>query len=144
MTEKVFVFPSSELEALLETKGSSIDEILAEAGFSSGTSTNPAHEGESATKEPVSIILASAGIIMAATPSISKIIQALLRRSLVVEEMVLVPVEDSAGKVVNSALGEPMTHWVSKKRLLDQAVIPLKTSVSIEGPVGLKLSLKED
>ncbi len=146
MPEHVVLLPSDELEQMLEGKGTSIDEVLEQNGFSTAPGTNPAARGgPSSKREAVSIILATAGLVMAATPSISKSVHALLRRSLVVDEMVLAPVEDSAGNVVkDSRTGEPITHWVSRKRLLDAGPSALKTTINLEGPVGLKLSLQED
>jgi hypothetical protein len=139
--EKTFLFLSEDVESELERKGTEISQILLESGLSSSLSTDPS-KNSNRTREPVTVILASAGAIMAATPTISKLINAVLRRSLVVEEVVLAPVEDNLGNVVKDAHGEPITAWVSKKRLLESDAAP-KTSVNLEGPTGIKISLSE-
>jgi hypothetical protein len=121
-------------------------ELLNQEGIavSRGYAQDPTQSKDAAYKEPVSIILASTALILALTPTISKVIAAISRRAVEVEEIVLVPVEDSQGNIVHDKAGNPILHWIKRKQLKETAIIPPdETSVELKVPfVGFELTYK--
>jgi len=140
------LLPSPELDAFLDENGTDLVEILGNEGIVVGRSrtADPAGTAGARDKDPVSILVASAGVALALVPALTRILSALTHKKVVVKEMILVPVEDSKGNVVRDAAGNPALHWVERTRMLESAEPPQpNTSVNLEGPVGLKFAYSE-
>ena len=144
--QQIFIFASPEIQELLADNETDLVELLNQEGIAVSRSyiRDPTQSGDSAYKEPVSIILASTALVLALTPTISKVIAALAHKAVEVEEMVLVPVEDSQGNVVRDSVGNPILHWIKRKQLKETAkVTPEETSISLKVPVvGFELTYK--
>jgi len=148
MTDQVEVFLQvpEEINQLLADLGTTWAELLREEGLEvrQAYEADPTSQAGSSEKEPVTILLASAGLVMALAPAIARLITSLSRRPVKVTETMLVPVEDSKGNVVRDGNGSPVLHWVDRTRLLEsQSATSGKSSASLEGPLGLKLKLDE-
>jgi hypothetical protein len=140
---QVFIFADSEIQALLSGYETSLAELLVREGVqvSDGVAPNPAQVAGSREKEPVSILIGTAAVILALTPVISKAISALANRPVVVTEWVCVPVEDSSGRVLRDANGDPVCTWVERARLLEPSRQGTgQEKVAISGPLGVKIS----
>ena len=144
--QPIFVFASPEIQELLADNETDLVELLNQDGLpvTRGYAQDPTQGEDAAYKEPVSIILATTALIVALTPTISKVITALSHKAVEVEEMVLVPVEDSKGNVVHDKDGNPILHWMKRKQLKEIAKIPAdETSLELKVPVvGFELSYK--
>ncbi|HKP53389.1 MAG TPA: hypothetical protein VJ183_12170 [Chloroflexia bacterium] len=141
----VFISSNPELDALLADNQTNLVELLEREGIRVRRkfAQDPAANAETGTKEPVSIIIASAALIAVLTPTIQKLISALTRKSVVVEEQVLIPVEDSRGNVIMDKDGQPILHWVTRTELIESKNKPQEeTSTSISGPMKLEIKLK--
>ncbi len=140
---KIFVFVSAEIQELLADNQTDLVELLNREGIEVkwGFALDPTVSPDSAYKEPVSIIFASAALILALTPTISKVIAAISHKTVQVDEMVLIPVEDSQGNVVRDASGNPILHWVKRRKIMESSKdIPEESSMSLKGPMGLELT----
>ncbi len=145
--QQVFIFASPEIQELLADNETDLVELLNQEGIvaSRGYAEDPTQSRDAAYKEPITvIILASAALVVALTPTISKVIESLSHKAVEVEEMVIVPVEDSHGNVVRDATGQPILHWVKRKQLKETTQAPPEeTSLSLKAPVvGFELSYK--
>src|SRR5262249_2004840 len=111
---RLFVFASPDVQELLTGYRIDLVELLAEEGVEVGQAfaENPATSLDPGLKEPATVILASAALVLALTPIISRALDRLTRKSVVVKEMILVPVEDSQGNVVQDSLGKPILQWI--------------------------------
>ena len=144
--QQIFIFASPEIQELLADNETDLVELLNQEGIavSQGYAQDPAQIGYSGNKEPVTIILASAALVVALTPTISKIITALSHKTVEVEEMVPVQVEDSQGNVVHDTAGNPFTQWVNRKQFKEIVKVPPEeTSMTLKVPViGFELTYK--
>jgi hypothetical protein len=143
---RVFLQPSDEISQLVADLGVDWAELLRQEQIEiqQTLTTDPVQVAGSSEKEPVTVILASAGLIMAIGPALARIITSLSHRPVKVTEIVLVPIEDSKGNVVRDEAGAPVLHWVERSKLLEsQNSGTGKSAVSLEGPLGLKLKLDE-
>ena len=144
--QSFILLPSPELDAFLDENSTDLVEILGNEGVvvEGGRTADPAGTAGLRDKDPVSILVASAGVALALVPALTRILTALTHKEVIVKEMILVPVEDSKGNVVRDAAGNPSLQWVERSRILESAEPSLpKTSVSAEGPVGLKFFYSE-
>ena len=142
----VIIEPSAEISRLVADLGTDWPELLRQEGLQvrQTVGADPSKAGGSSEKEPVTILLATAGLVMSLAPALARVLTALSRRPVKVSEMVMVPVEDSKGGVVKDSAGNPILHWVERARLLEsQDPRPAKSSTSLEGPLGLKLKIDE-
>ena len=147
MDENSFVLlPSPEIDGLLADNGTDLAEILKGEGveIEQRRAEYPAEAEEGREKDPVSIIVASAGAALALVPVLSRVLSALAHKTVLVKEMVLVPVEDSAGNVIRDSAGNPCLHWMEHSRLLES--VPQsspKSNVTAKGPLGLNFTYSE-
>lgn len=142
----LFLQVPDEINALLAELGVTWADLLQQEGLEvrQEYQTDPAARPGSREKEPVTILLASAGLVMALAPAIARVITSLSRRPVKVTETILVPVEDSKGNVIKDSTGAPVLNWVERTRLLEPgSATSGKSSASLEGPLGLKLKLDE-
>jgi hypothetical protein len=144
--QQVFCFLSQEIEALLAENQTDVVELLRHEGLdvSKGFAQVLNLRVESGHKEAVSVIVASAAVILALTPVLSRVIEALSHRPVVVEEQVLTPVEDGKGNLVRDEMGKPFLHWVNRTHLLMSQPGPRRdaSSVEIRGPLGISITYK--
>ncbi|MBD1806316.1 hypothetical protein H6F98_12755 [Microcoleus sp. FACHB-SPT15] len=117
---ELFVLASPEVEDILADNGINLEDLLKREGCAvkEHKGQDPAKLG-SGEKDVAIIILASAALVAALTPILSKAIQSLTYKDVVVYETVLVPVEDSAGNVVRDSSGEPKMQWIRRSKLLE-------------------------
>jgi hypothetical protein len=142
---EVLLYASPEVEELLADNGINLVEVLRREGLEvgRGSVTEGIPSAQSGLKEPVTILLASAAVIASLTPIISKTISAITHKPVIVTEQMLVPVEDSTGKVVRDSSGNPQLHWVDRKRLLEPTSTSRdRMSLKAESPIGLTVSLE--
>lgn len=141
---ELFVFASSEIQELLADNQLDLVELLNQEGVEAekGLAMNPAAASANSTqKDPAGVILASAALVLAITPLITKILTALSHRNIVVRELVCVPVENSSGEVVRDQDGKPILHWIERSRLLTKSEqLQSSTEISLKGPIGLEVS----
>jgi hypothetical protein len=142
--QQVFCFLSPEIEALLAENQTDVVELLRHEGLdvSKGFAQALNLSTESGHKEPVSVIIASAAVIVALTPVLSRVIEVLSHRPVVVEEQVLTPLEDGKGNLVCDEVGKPVLHWVNRSHLLRSELGPRRdaSSVEIRGPLGISIT----
>lgn len=119
---EVFVFLSPEVERFLTDNEIGLKDLFVKAGIKTNVKLgqDPVSNGEG-RKEPATIILASAAVIAAATPILKELIKNLSGRETAVRERRLLPVEDSKGKTVLDASGEPILHWTNVAKAQDEA-----------------------
>lgn len=142
-TTPIHVHSSTEIEEALADNGVTIADLLAQQGVPLETEvgSDPA-SGDDGNKEAVTIILATAGLVMAATPLLKRGIRPLVHKSVVATERVLVPVEDSQGNVVRDAEGQPVLRWIDRSRLIESAASDPNQKIEISG-FGIELKLEE-
>lgn len=143
---QVALFMSPEIEEVLADNGASMVELLQAEGLDlQRSATYPKGVADSGAKEPVTIILASAAVIAALGPVVTKIISALSRKQVVVTNRVLVPVETTDGKVVCDKEGNPVFQWVDEVSIVESRVPSSETtSASIDTPLGFKFTFKAE
>lgn len=129
--EKLLVENQTDLVTLLRRNDLAVER--------SAVTRPQASRGE---KEPATIIIATAALIAALTPTVSRILEKLSHKPVLVEELAPVPIEDSDGNPVRDAAGNPMIEWVPRQRLIERQVSSESESYSISGPLGLKISYK--
>ena len=123
----VYLLVSSEIQKLLAENDTDVAELLMQQGFDVGRrlAQDPTQvDVTSESREVVTVLIGSAAVIAALTPTISNIVNALTYKSVVVENMELVPVEDSSGNVVRDAHGEPIMEKRRVPRLIESATRP--------------------
>jgi hypothetical protein len=143
--QEIFIFASPEIQELLADNQTDFMELLRQEGItiSRGSSQDPAMGKGSAYKEPATVIIASAALVVALTPIITRAIEALSHKSVLVQESVLVPVEDSRGDVVRDATGQPVLQWRERPHIIESLEKPqAESSVEIKGPLGITISYK--
>ncbi len=142
--EELFVFASPDIEAIFTENGTSIVDLLKREGYEveQGAKQDPAKaaSGDS-TREIATTILASAALVAALTPLILKVIQSLTYKDIVVHEMVLIPVEDSTGNVVEDIYGKPVLQWVKRSKLLESTREKTQQEIKVKA-LGFEIQIK--
>ena len=142
----VLIEPSLEIARFVADLGTDWPELLGQEGLQvrKTVGADPSKAVGSSEKEPVTILLATAGLVMSLAPALTRVLTSLSRRPVKVTEMVLVPVENSKGGVVQDSGGNPILHWVERTKLLESKdPTTARSSTSLEGPLGLKLKIEE-
>lgn len=118
---EIFVFLSREVERALADNHTSIGELLRKYEQLSvdETSGSDPVSGENGSRDVATVIIASAALIAALTPAISRVIEGIFGNIVMVKEYVL---ED--GKT---------QRWIER---------PLNTELTIKGPLGIEVSTK--
>ncbi len=140
--EQIYVFLSPEIEALLADNGTNVAELLQSEGLpvQQAFATNPATDTAGGSKEPVTIILATAAVVVALTPVLIRLIERLTSKPIILKEKVLSPVEDSHGQVVHDANGEPVLAWQVKSTIIKAEKTPKEqTRTKIKGPLAIEI-----
>jgi hypothetical protein len=100
---------------------------------------------DSATRELVSVLLGVSALVTALTPVLKRSIEALAHKSVVVEEVVLVPVLDGNGEPVRDANDQPVLHWMNRKRFVETEHDHTPSHASIEiSATGLRLYVEDE
>lgn len=136
------------IERLLIDNETDIADLLARNGVAVQRFTGDTGSGSrwvdldaSGLKEPVTILLATAAVIAAATPLLGRLLTELSRKSVLVEELVPVPVEDSRGNILTDQDGRPIVRWVPRQRFVETTDRPDKSeSLQITGPMGIHVT----
>jgi hypothetical protein len=139
--DEVFVFLSPDVERFLIDNEIDIRELISRTGqrVDVRRGTDPASTS-AGSKEPVTILLASAAIIAVATPLLRDLLHTLSGRDAVIRERRLLPVEDSSGNVVRNAKGEATLHWVDAVKSVPNVQKP--QAVNVKG-WGIEISFRE-
>jgi hypothetical protein len=118
---ELYVFLSPELEALLADYQTDIPELLQKEGVSVQRTfaKNPVTDDQSNQKDPALIILASAALVVSLTPILTRALEKLAARPVLVHDKVLVPIEDSQGNVLHNAIGEPLLRIEDRSRYVE-------------------------
>jgi len=142
--EEFFLFASPDIEAIFADNGTDIVELLKREGceVERGVAQDPAkaNSGDS-TREIATIILASAALVAALTPILLKILQSLTYKDVMVHEIMLIPVEDSAGNVVKDAYGEPVLRWVKRSKILESTRDKARQQIKVKA-LGFEIEIK--
>jgi hypothetical protein len=144
---EVFLLPDPDVSELLASNETEMAELVP-AGTRDQISlrlgsnpAGPAQEGKD--RDVVSVMIASAALVVAATPLMKRALEVLSGRTVVVKEMELLPVETASGEQVKDASGQPILRWVERHRAIAREIPPQgKSNLSIEGPLGLKISFE--
>ncbi len=120
--QKIFLLPSPELEDLLLDKGLDLRELVSKSvsGVKMALADDPAST-ERGKKEPLTVLLGTAALIAALTPTLKELIRAATGRNPLITERRLVPVVDGKGKPIVDKNGEPILQWVDLTRAADPA-----------------------
>ena len=143
---KVAIFASPEVEEVLADNGVDVVTLLRKQGIEvERIPGSAAGFQDPGLKDPVSIILASAALIAILTPVITKAINALSRKQVVVTQTILAPVETSDGHIVRDADGNPILQQVEKTEIIEGRTRPADTfSFSADTRIGLKYDFKAE
>lgn len=145
--EDTYVFFSPALAKLLDENNVDLGEIVRATGVTVPIDfkEDPARATCNARdRDLVSVLIASSAVILAATPVITRAIEAVTRRPVIAKELVLVPVEDSQRTLVTNSGGTPILHWVERSRVLsdnrpDKNTLAMKLTL----PMGIKFEMRE-
>ena len=143
---QIFLFTSPDIKEVLADNKIDLVEILKQEGIqlSQEFAKDPTENVKSRDREATAVILASAALILAITPILSKVIAALSHKKVIVKELVCIPVEDSGGNVMKNYHGEPILQWVERTRLLESSEeMRSDTKISLKGPVGLEITYED-
>ncbi len=142
--QEIFVFASPEIQELLVNNGTDLVELLNQEGIAvrRGYVQDPTQSGDSGYKDPVTIILATAALVMTLTPTIKAVIEAMSHKVIEVKEKVLVPVEDSHGNIVYDAAGQPKLYWIERTQLKETTKGIPEESISLKAPLAFELTYK--
>lgn len=142
----VYVRMSDDVQGLLAENDVSLLDLLKSEGIQArvAAASDPASDASVGTKEPITLVLATAAAIAALTPVLTRAINAISRRPVVVRETVLAPVESSSGEIVKSSTGKPILSWVERTRVISrqQPASSEQSSMTIETPLGIDLTLE--
>lgn len=143
---QIYVLTTAEIRELLADNETSLGELLREEGVEvkEQIGENPLREQGSRTKDPVSILVATAGVIASLTPIVSRVLERFSRKPIVVKVQRLLPVLDGAGAPVKDNDGNAITYWAEVSEILkeEKAKIP-GSSFDVTGPFSLKLSYQD-
>jgi hypothetical protein len=142
--EELFVFTSPDVEAIFTGNKTNLADLLKREGYDveQGFGKDPAEANSgNSTREIATTILASAALAAALTPIVLKVLQSLTYEDVVVHEIVLVPVEDSAGNVVKDASGEPVMTWIKRSKILESTRDKNQQEIKIKA-LGFAIEIK--
>jgi hypothetical protein len=135
--QRVVLLLPPEAQALLDDNGIDLVEQLNRRGLQveRGHGHDPVTEGEGQSRDVVTVILASAGLVTAIGAAVCMVLEALGRnKSFIADEVELTPVVDSAGAPVVGKDGEPVLYWKNTKKLIEARGRDSDSSVEISGP----------
>jgi hypothetical protein len=141
----IYVLTTPEVRAFLADNETSLGELLRSEGVQvqEQAGANPVRAEGGSSKEPVTIILASAALVATLTPIITRVLQRFSRTPVVAEEQTLLPVLDASGAPVKDKDGQPLTYWAKRAKVVTAPETPGGSIINIEGPMGIKLSYQD-
>lgn len=141
---EVSFFVDPEIERLLIENGTDVPSLLRREGLEVEQSSSSLAAKPTGEREPVTVLLATAAVIVAITPTLRDIISALSRRDVIVTDRVPVPLLDGRDEPIRDDDGRVVVEWVERKRRLSRDVGRTSTSdeTSIKGPLGIAISYK--
>jgi hypothetical protein len=95
-------------------------------------------------KELATVILVSAGGVALVTLAVTRLIETLQHRPVLVKQKVVKPVEDAAGKVIRGADGSPLLQWVEVAEFVEPRPRPHGTDSFSASCYGIELSYKSE
>jgi hypothetical protein len=118
--EPLYLMLTPDLERLLADREIDLNELIRQAdpNIRIEMGHNPA-AGDTAEKELVTILLASAVVVSALMPTLKELIRAATNRPIVVTDLSPTPLLDGSGKPILQANGEPAVAWAKTTRDLN-------------------------
>ena len=119
--DEFFIFQTAEVEQLLMENQIDLIKELREQGLAVERSFTPdPTRGKSDQSRDVALVLIASGIAaIALSQAISKIIETLARRPVVVKEITCSPVLDTNGNLIRQNDGEILMEWKEEYRMLE-------------------------
>ena len=119
--DEIFLFPETEIEQLLMENQIDLVKELREQGLAVEKSftTDPAREESSQSRDVALGIIATGITLVALSQAISKIIETLARRPVVVKEITCRPALDAKGNVIRQKNGEILMEWKEQHKMLE-------------------------
>lgn len=119
--DEIFLFSGTEIEQLFMENQIDLVKELREQGLlvERGFTTDPAGEKSEQSRDVALVIIASGITLVALSQAISKIIETLARRPVVVKEITCRPALDANGNVVRQKNGEILMEWKEQHRMLE-------------------------
>lgn len=118
---EIFLFSAPEIEQLLMENQIDLVKELKEQGLAveRGFTSDPAREESSQSRDIALVIIASGITLIALSQAISKIIETLARRPVVVKEITCRPALDAEGNVIRQKNGEILIEWKEQHKMLE-------------------------
>jgi hypothetical protein len=119
--DEIFLFSAPEIEQLLMENQIDLVKELREQGLAveRGFTLDPAKEESSQSRDVALVIIASGITLIALSQAISKIIETLARRPVVVKEITCRPALDAKGNVIRQKNGEILMEWKEQHKMLE-------------------------
>jgi len=140
---EIFIFPTTEVEQLLVENQIDIVKELREQGLAveRNFTPDPAREQSSQSRDVVLVIIASGIAVVALSQAISKIIETLARRPVVVKEITCSPAFDMNGNVIRQKDGEILMEWKEQYKMLESTQ-PRSENQSLKAEINLVKGLQ--
>ena len=140
----IYLLETPELRQFLGDNSTSISELLQQGGIAveERRAANPERREGEGSRDLVSILLGSAKVMAALGPAISSILGKLVRKEIVVEEWVLIPVLDGNGAAVRDKDGQPILSWVRRHKILNN--LKEERELDVQGPMGVRVTFREN
>lgn len=121
LMDEIFLFSAPEIEQLLMENQIDLVKELKEQGVAveRGFTSDPAKEESSQSRDVALVIIASGITLIALSQAISRIIETLARRPVVVKEITCCPSLDSKGNVIRHKNGEILMEWKEQYKMLE-------------------------
>lgn len=139
---EVSFFLDQEIERLLIENGTDLPGLLRRKGLDVRQTSGSLAVQSTGEREPVTVLLATAAVIVAMTPTLREVIRTLARRDIVVTEHEAEPLLDGNGQAIRDGDGRARVEWVERRRLLPKDGGPFKATekYTIKGPFGFYIS----
>ena len=125
---EVSFFLDPEIERLLIENETDVPSLLRRKGFDVQQTSGSLAVQSTGQREPVTVLLATAAVIAAMTPTLREVIRTLARRDVLVTEREAVPLLDDNGEVIRDGDGRERVEWVERQRLLPRDGGPIKAT----------------
>ncbi|MDI7865303.1 hypothetical protein MRS76_25760 [Rhizobiaceae bacterium n13] len=117
MTESaIYVKFSDEVVNAMQENGISVEMVL-KAAKVEGLQVVEDPASSSGKRDIFMILLGSAAVVAAATPLITKVIQSILDRPIVTEDIEMTPSLDAGGKVIRDKHHQPVMTWKKSTKI---------------------------
>jgi hypothetical protein len=138
---EVSFFLDPGIERLLIENGTDVPSLLRRKGLDVQRASGSLAVQPTGEREPVTVLLATAAVIAAMTPTLREVIRTLARRDILITEREAVPLLDGNGEVIRDRDGRERVEWVERQRLLPRDAGPIEATekYGIKG-FGIELS----